>query len=59
MKNLQDIAMKTLIKHIDTKHHYSNAVRQVRYILNKKEYDYRPSEVLEKIKKTKYPKRLY
>lgn len=57
MKNLQDLALKIWIDHIDENNHDYNARRQVQFKLRK--YDYRPDEVLEKIKKTKYPKRLY
>lgn len=56
-KNLTTLALKIWAKNIDKYNHEYNARRNVNYIL--KHYDNTDYEVLNKIKKHKYPKRLY
>lgn len=56
-QNLTTIALKAWVESIDKNHHEQNARRTVNKIL--KNYNNTDYEVLEKIKKHKYPKRLY
>jgi len=56
-ESLTNIALKTWIEFIDRDQNELNARRHVNYILKK--YDNTDYEILNKIKKHKYPKRLY
>lgn len=56
-QNLTDLALKIWVESIDANHHEQNARRTVNRVL--KNYNNTDYEVLEKIKKHKYPKRLY
>lgn len=56
-ENLSKLAMRLWTTHLDEHNHDHNAIRHMNYQLSK--YEVRPSEVLEKIKKCKYSKRMY
>jgi len=57
VQKLETIAIKTWARTIDSGDTIHNATRYTNWKL--KQYDNRPNEVLEKIRKCKYPKRLY